>query len=114
MEKFCIFLVACFLGFLIGITSKDAPPPIPTPSISIAVAPEGKPIQVNSSWSFCVADYDRDGQMDLWIIKQQATGTNSTELHIIKGPDFQKFILQTGTPAHETPNFVVPAVPEKG
>jgi hypothetical protein len=56
-------------------------------------------------WTFKIADWDRDGYPDLIGIAKYATGTNSTEVHILSGaPDFvsgqvfQNFILHTGTP----------------
>lgn len=105
------FIFGCVVGAIVNPETPSPPPSQPT--VSIAVAPEGKPISVNSSWSFFSADYDKDGVLDLWIIKQAQTGTSSTEVHILKGPDFQTFILHTGTPLHETPNFVVPITLEK-
>lgn len=54
---------------------------------------------------FRVADWDRDGQPDIFIIKKNGTGTRSTEVHILSGAgSYQKFLLNTGTPQHETWN----------
>lgn len=50
-----------------------------------------------------VADWDRDGRPDMFAIKKNATGTGSTEVHILSGGEnFQRFLLHTGTPQHET------------
>lgn len=76
------------------------------PAINFVVAPDGKPLSVNSYWSFFAADYDGDGIADLWIIKRANTGTHSTEVHILKGPDFQTFIQHCGTPLEETPDNI--------
>ena len=55
------------------------------------------------NFEFDLADWDRDGQLDLVAIKQN--GTNSTEVHILSGrSNYQQFILQTGTALHETGN----------
>jgi len=40
---------------------------------------------------------------DLFAIKKSATGTHSTEIHVLSGASgFQEFTLHTGTPLHET------------
>ncbi len=48
-------------------------------------------------WSFAVADYDGDGVPDVWAIKRDATGTGTTELHIVDGADPTRFLRQTAT-----------------
>ncbi len=53
-------------------------------------------------WAFAVADYNGDGVPDLWAIKRDATGTNSTELHIVDGADPSRMLLQSGTALGET------------
>ncbi|OAL52539.1 FG-GAP repeat domain-containing protein [Pyrenochaeta sp. DS3sAY3a] len=56
-----------------------------------------------SQFKYLLADYDGDGKLDLIAIKKYATGTSSTEVHILSGAsNYQKFILQTGTALHET------------
>ncbi len=50
-------------------------------------------------WSFAVADYDGDGVPDVWAIKRDATGTGTTELHIVDGADPTRFLRQTATGA---------------
>lgn len=55
-----------------------------------------------SDWAYCLGDYNNDGNLDLFCIKKNKTGTNSTEVHILSGKsDFQQFLLQTGTVLHE-------------
>jgi hypothetical protein len=54
------------------------------------------------NFDFAVADWNRDGVPDLIAIKKYSTGTGSTEVHILSGANFQRFILQTGTALHET------------
>jgi hypothetical protein len=52
---------------------------------------------------FRVADWDRDGQPDIFAIKKRGTGTGSTEVHILSGAgSYQRFLVNTGTPQHET------------
>jgi len=59
--------------------------------------------ETDGSFDFAVTDWDRDGRPDLAAIKKSATGTNSTEVHILSGAStFQRFVLQTGTALHET------------
>ena len=58
-----------------------------------------------ADWDFCLGDYNHDGYLDLFCIKKNKTGTNSTEVHILGGEsNFQTFLLQTGTALHETGN----------
>lgn len=99
-----VMLAICniFLAYCV----RTLTPPQPMPNFNVFVAPEGKAIEVNSHWSFAVADYDRDGTPDLWVIKQANTGTGMTELHILSGRDPAKWLLQTGTALHETPNHI--------
>lgn len=64
--------------------------------------------ETGSEFSFDMADWDRDGKSDLVAIKKSATGSGTTEVHILSGgSNFKQFILQTGTALHETSdNFV--------
>jgi GH24 family phage-related lysozyme (muramidase) len=56
-----------------------------------------------ADWAYCLGDYNNDGNLDLFCIRKNKTGTNSTEVHILSGKSkFQKFLLQTGTVLHET------------
>ena len=56
----------------------------------------------NADWEFGLGDFNRDGNLDLFCIKKNKTGTNSTEVHILSGKsNFQSFLLQTGTALHE-------------
>ena len=51
----------------------------------------------SKNFAFVVGDYNRDGIPDLWAIKTSNTGTNSTEIHVLSGKDFNTYILETGT-----------------
>ena len=54
---------------------------------------------------FCLGDYNHDGYLDLFYIKKNKTGTNSTEVHILSGKsNFQDFLLQTKTILNEVNN----------
>ncbi|WP_043998044.1 Calx-beta domain-containing protein, partial [Microcystis aeruginosa] len=56
-----------------------------------------------SLFEFEVADWNKDGFLDLIGIKKNTTGTSSTEIHILSGAThFQTFLVQTGTLLHET------------
>jgi len=43
------------------------------------------------------ADYNGDGVEDLWTIKKNNCGTGRTELHILDGTNFGRFLFQAGT-----------------
>jgi hypothetical protein len=66
----------------------------------------GTPLHpTDASFAFAVADWDNDGRPDLFIIKKNNTSTGSTEISVLSGASgFQKYILQTNTPLHETGN----------
>ncbi|WP_438040517.1 hypothetical protein [Sorangium sp. So ce128] len=50
------------------------------------------------NWAFAVAP-----NRDVFVIKKQATGTNSTEVHVLSAAsNYQQFSLQTGTRLHPT------------
>ncbi|NJM33522.1 MAG: hypothetical protein HC850_01165 [Rhodomicrobium sp.] len=52
---------------------------------------------------FEVADWNGDGRQDLVAFMKSATGTGTTEVHILDGAtNFSTFLLQTGTGLHET------------
>ncbi len=58
---------------------------------------------VNAAYAFGVADWNRDGRPDLFVIIKSGTGTNTTEVHIADGAsNFQSFLLHTGTALAET------------
>ena len=58
-----------------------------------------------ADWDFCLGDYNHDGHLDLFCIRKNKTGTNSTEVHVLSGKNnFEIFLLQTGTILHETDN----------
>ena len=61
-----------FIHFL-----KPPPPPPPPPPVPL--------------------DYNHDRVPDVWAVKQDATGTGTTELHIVDGAHPAHFLLQTGT-----------------
>ena len=39
---------------------------------------------VGKNFTFCVADYNRNGNMDVYAVKKKATGTRKTEVHIFE------------------------------
>lgn len=54
------------------------------------------------NYDFDMADWDRDGYPDLFIIKKNGTGTGMVEVHVLSGAsNFQRFILNTGTAQHQ-------------
>jgi len=59
-----------------------------------------------TSWSVfypVTADYDNDGKADLYTIKMNGTGSNSTEIHVLDHDgNFQRWDLHTGTPLEQT------------
>ena len=59
--------------------------------------------QTDSTFEFTSGDYNRDGRPDLWAIKKSATGTHSTEVHILNGADnYQTFLTHFRSVLHET------------
>ena len=61
--------------------------------------------ETGNNCSFLLGDYNKNGKLDLYCIKKNKTGTNSTEVHILDGNNnYQTFLLQTGTCLHETGN----------
>ena len=54
--------------------------------------------ETGDNFEFQVGDYNGDGLMDIFAVKQSATDSNSTELHILDGAsNYQAFSLQTST-----------------
>lgn len=51
---------------------------------------------------FQLADYDKDGIDDLFLFSRQGTGTGTTELHVMRGPEYKTFLNQTGTALSQT------------
>jgi YD repeat-containing protein len=57
------------------------------------------------AWDYDVADWDKDGKLDIVGIKKNGTGTQKTEVHIVSGAsEFQTFVVQTGTAFGQVPN----------
>ena len=57
----------------------------------------------DSEWDYCLGDYNHDGDLDLFCIKKNKTGTNQTEVHILSGKSgFKTFLFQQGTALHQT------------
>ena len=57
----------------------------------------------DSCWDYCLGDFNHDGCLDIFCIKKNKTGSNSTEVHILSGKnEFKTYLLQTGTKQHET------------
>jgi hypothetical protein len=54
--------------------------------------------ETGDNWDFQVGDYNGDSLMDIFGVKQSATDSNSTEIHILDGAsNYQAFSLQTST-----------------
>ena len=52
----------------------------------------------DSAWTISTGDYNSDGIADLYAINKVATGTGTTEVHVLDGySNFRSYILQTGT-----------------
>jgi subtilisin family serine protease len=55
----------------------------------------------NDAWAVRVADHNRDGLQDIYLVKKQ--GAASTEVHVLNGADgFQTFLLHRATALHVT------------
>ncbi len=58
--------------------------------------------EAEERFDFCLGDYNGDGTLDLYAIKKSATGSKSTELHVLDGKsNFQEFLLHAGTKLEE-------------
>lgn len=56
-----------------------------------------------SQWWVLAGDYDRDGRADLYLLRMSATGTRSTEVHVLSAASrFRTYVMHTGTALHET------------
>lgn len=52
-----------------------------------------------ANFNFHAADYDSDGNADIYCLKKTNTGSGAFEVHVLSGADqFQTFRLHTGTP----------------
>ena len=55
------------------------------------------------NFSFASQDYDRDGVVDLLVIKKSGTSTNYTEVHVLDGStNYQTWLLNIATPLGAT------------
>lgn len=53
---------------------------------------------VDGRWMFRIADYNRDGRLDLYAIKRSSTSSGRTEVHVLNGADnFKTFLLHAAT-----------------
>ncbi|WP_169331077.1 FG-GAP repeat domain-containing protein [Deinococcus gobiensis] len=60
---------------------------------------------VDDTFEFNIADWNRDGRLDLIAVKKRNTGTNRVEIHVLDGAkNFQAYLLQTGTIMPTQPN----------
>lgn|GEM_PF-1676445 len=53
-------------------------------------------------FQFQLADFDGDGIEDLFFFNRSQTGSGTTEVHILKGPEHKTFLRQTGTALGDT------------
>ena len=59
--------------------------------------------ETDDNWKFCLGYFNGDGNLDLFCIAKNCTGSKKTEVHILSGAsNFHTFIMQTGTGLHET------------
>lgn len=56
----------------------------------------------SARFQFQMADMDGDGIEDLVFFNRSQTGTGTTELHVLKGPEYKVFGQQTGTALGDT------------
>ncbi len=59
--------------------------------------------EADATFDFQVVDYNGDGKPDLAAFKKSATGSHSTEIHVLSGAtNFQTWLLHTATALGET------------
>lgn len=59
----------------------------------------------DNTWDFILGDFDGIGNIEIIAIKKQATGTETTELHVLNGSsNYSDFIFQGRTSLHELGN----------
>src|SRR5262249_53761489 len=59
--------------------------------------------ETGAEFQFAMADYNGDGKLDLYAIKQRGTGTQSTEVHVFDGAKgFAVPLFEGGTGLAET------------
>lgn len=62
-----------------------------------------EPTGADARWVFLVGDYNHDGRPDVYAIKKQATGSATTEVHVLDGADgYKSFLLQSATALEQT------------
>jgi hypothetical protein len=58
-----------------------------------------------NGWEFRAGDYDADGRADLFCLKKHATGSGTTEVHVLGAKsNFSTFLLHSNSGIHETGN----------
>lgn len=63
--------------------------------------------QTDSNWEFRLGDYNRDGNLDLYAIDKNNTGSGKTEVHVLNGSgNFQSWLLHASTAMEETDSNV--------
>ena len=64
----------------------------------------GTPLhETDDTFAFALGYWSGGRRPDLYCIKKSATGTNSSEVHILSGDsNYQTFVMHTGTVLHET------------
>lgn len=59
--------------------------------------------ETDDTFAFGIGNWDADSKPDLFAIKRSGTGTQSTEVHVLRGSaNFKSYVLQTGTALSET------------
>jgi FG-GAP-like repeat len=72
---------------------------VPSPFLEFALHSITDLGLTNSNWKFLSGDYNGDGVVDMYCIKQQ--GVSSTEVHILDGASsFKSYLLHAGSGLH--------------
>ncbi len=56
----------------------------------------------DQTWQFGLGDYNHDGNLDLYCIVRQGTGSGMTEVHVLDGANFGSFLTHLATGLGQT------------